>query len=118
MSTRGAAESRERDGSGAGPAPSSSLDRLPFTAIDEAVHGLDTDSEPWTIQLELRVAGHLDGERLDKALRLALDRHPMARVRKAPTHKGERGNVWQITTQPDIDPLRAVHHVEAVPLAV
>jgi NRPS condensation-like uncharacterized protein len=81
------------------------LERLPFTAIDEAVYGLDTQSEPWTIQLELRVTGHLVEERLRKALRSALDRHPMARARTVPAGKGQRRHYWQPTPEPDLDPL-------------
>ncbi|HEX8771404.1 MAG TPA: condensation domain-containing protein, partial [Acidimicrobiales bacterium] len=87
------------------PGREKGVENLPFTPIDEAVHALDTESEPWTIQLELRVAGHLDEERLRKALRLALDHHPMARVRTVPARKGQRRHHWQTTPEPDLDPL-------------
>jgi NRPS condensation-like uncharacterized protein len=83
--------------------------RTPFNAVDEVVHLLDTEAEPWSIQLEVRVAGTLDEDRLRTALAEALDRHPMARARKAPTDSGsEHRFCWEITTKAELDPLRVV----------
>jgi NRPS condensation-like uncharacterized protein len=84
-------------------------ERVPFNAVDEVVHLLDTEAEPWSIQLEVRVAGTLDEDRLRTALSEALDRHPMARARKAPTGSGSNHQFcWEITPNADLDPLRVV----------
>ena len=81
----------------------------PFNAVDEVVHLLDTEAEPWSIQLEVRVGGALDEERLRTALSQALDRHPMARARKAPTDgRTDQRFCWEITAKAELDPLRVV----------
>jgi NRPS condensation-like uncharacterized protein len=83
--------------------------RVPFNVVDEVVHNLDTDTEPWSIQLEVRVEGSLDEGRLRTALSEALLRHPMARARKAPTGRpGESQYEWEIPAEPELDPLRVV----------
>jgi hypothetical protein len=81
---------------------------IPFTVIDEAVHALDSPREPWSIQVELGVPGHLDEARLRDALRQALDHHPMARARLVPARPDDRHHSWEITPQPDLDPLRVI----------
>jgi hypothetical protein len=60
------------------------LPTFAFNEIDEAVRLLDSPSEPWSIQLELRVRGRLDECRLRTALGEALARHPMARAPREP----------------------------------
>lgn len=83
--------------------------QVPFNVVDEIVYLLDTDAEPWSIQLEVRVAGTLVEDRLRTALSEALDRHPMARARKAPTGpRSEHQYCWEITAKADLDPLRVV----------
>ena len=82
--------------------------RTPFNPVDEVVHLLDTEGEPWSIQLEVRVAGALDEDRLRTALAEALDRHPMARARKAPTYGRGEHFCWEITAKAELDPLRVV----------
>ncbi len=83
--------------------------RVPFNVVDEVVHLLDTEAEPWSVQLEVRVAGAVDEDRLRAALGEALDRHPMARARKAPTgSRREHQYSWEITEKADLDPLRVV----------
>ena len=90
--------------------------RVPFTPLDEAVHLLDTASEPWSVQLELELGGRLDEDRLRRAVTTALDRHPMARARQVPTRRTARNYMWEITPRADVDPLKAVDcgHGEAV----
>lgn len=90
--------------SGEGPA----RPRLPFNVVDEAAHLLDTPGEPWSVQLEARVEGHLDEARLREAVCEAVRRHPMARARKAPAGPFDRRWHWEITGDADVDPLRAV----------
>lgn len=79
---------------------------VPFTVIDEAVHALDTPAEPWSIQLELRVEGRLDDDRLRDAVGRALARHPMARARGLPARHTDRCWHWELTATPDLEPLR------------
>jgi NRPS condensation-like uncharacterized protein len=88
--------------------PAGQLPRLPFTVIDEAVHVLDTPAEPWSIQFELRVAGHLDEARLRAAIAEALARHPMARARMVPPRPSGRRYYWEIPPEPELDPLRVL----------
>lgn len=81
---------------------------VPFSVVDEAVHLLDSEAAPWSIQMEVRVAGHLDEGRLRAAFRHALAVHPMARARKAPSGRTEHADRWQIEPGVDVDPLRVV----------
>lgn len=81
---------------------------VPFTVIDEAIHLLDVATAPWSIQLEVRVHGHLDEDRLRAAIGEALRRHPMARARKLPSRLRAHVDNWAITSGPAIDPLRVV----------
>lgn len=83
-------------------------ERVPFTALDEAVHLLDTPAEPWSIQLEARVAGVVDADRLRAAVPVALAPHPMARARLLPARRTDRRWTWAISPAPDLDPLRVV----------
>ncbi len=83
--------------------------RVPFSEVDEAVYLLDNEVEPWSIQLEVRVSGTLDEDRLRSAVGEALARHPMARARKATSRLAERRFHWEITKVPDLDPLLVVH---------
>jgi len=83
--------------------------RVPFNVVDEVVHLLDSDTEPWSIQLEVRVGGTLHEDRLRAAVTEAALRHPMARARRAPA--GRRGGhryEWDIGPGPELDPLRVV----------
>jgi NRPS condensation-like uncharacterized protein len=82
--------------------------RVPFSVVDEAVHLLDNEVEPWSIQLEVRVEGHLDEARLRAALAEALARHPMARARKATSRLRDNRFQWEITRVPDLDPFSTV----------
>jgi hypothetical protein len=78
---------------------------LDFNIIDEGIHHLDTESEPWTVHVEVRVPGSLDEVRLRRAVAQAIHVHPMARAfqqRWRPWHTVYR---WQIVDAPTIDPL-------------
>lgn len=84
------------------------LQRLAFNVVDEAVQLLDSDAEPWSIHLELRVAGALDEGRLRAAVAAALARHPMGRARRATSRLWDRGYHWEVTGTLDLDPVRVV----------
>lgn len=78
---------------------------LDFNIIDESIHHLDTEDEPWTVHVEARVPGALDEERLRRAVAQAIRVHPMARAfqrRWRPWHTVYR---WQIVDAPAIDAL-------------
>jgi NRPS condensation-like uncharacterized protein len=81
---------------------------VPFTVIDEAVLLLDTPWEPWSVQLEVRAGGRLDEDRLRAAVGTALRRHPMALARMLPARKRDHRYGWELTAEPDVDPLRVV----------
>lgn len=84
------------------------VELIPFSIIDEAIHLLDHEAAPWSIQLELRVRGHLDEARLRAALAGALLRHPLACARKKATHPSVHRDMWEIPMTTDVDPLRVV----------
>jgi NRPS condensation-like uncharacterized protein len=83
-------------------------DSVAFSVIDEAVHLLDVPTAPWSIQLEVRVQGHLDEGRLRAAITEAIDRHPMARVHKKASRLKVHLDTWIIASDARIDPLRVV----------
>ena len=95
-------------GTTAAPPAPTDTDHLPFTVVDEAIVHLDTPTEPWSIEVELRVAGRLDEGRLRWALGQAMARHPMARARRLPARPGDRTYAWEITPVADLDPFQAV----------
>ncbi len=78
--------------------------QIPFSVVDEAVHLLDTETTPWSVQLEARVSGHLDESRLRAALGSARAAHPMARARKLPSRPYTRHDRWEIRPDVDLDP--------------
>jgi NRPS condensation-like uncharacterized protein len=92
-------------------------ERVPFTSIDEAVHLLDTPAEPWSIQLEVRVGGRIDEDRLRAAVPVALAHHPMARAKLLPARRTDKRWTWAITEAPELDPLKAVDCAGDVELA-
>ena len=51
--------------------------KVPLNAIDEVLALSETPSEPWSLHLEARVDRSLDEERLDAAVRSALQKHPL-----------------------------------------
>lgn len=81
---------------------------VPFSIIDEAVHLLDVEAAPWSIQMELRLEGRLDESRLRHALIAATGRHWMARARKKPNRRSAHFDNWEIPATIDVDPLRVV----------
>jgi NRPS condensation-like uncharacterized protein len=92
-------------------------ERVPFTSLDEAVHLLDTPAEPWSIQLEVRVAGVIDEDRLRAAVPPALARHPMSRAKLLPARRTDKRWTWAITGAPELDPLRVLDCADDVELS-
>lgn len=81
--------------------------RHPFNVVDEAVSLLDTGPMPWSVQLEARV-GHLDEHRLRAALATASERHPRGRARRRANPPARCYEEWEVTGEPDVDPLEVV----------
>ncbi len=93
-------------------------ERVPFSPLDEAIHLLDTPAEPWSIQLEVRVAGALNEDCLRAAIPIALARHPMARAKLLPARRTDTRWTWSISEIPDVDPLKVLDCVDDSELAL
>lgn len=79
--------------------------RIPFPTVDEISRHTLTEGEPENIHIEVHLPGRLDPERLRKAVRDALGRHPRALVRQAPGRWWHRSYEWELTQEPEIDPV-------------
>ncbi len=84
------------------------LTTIPFSAVDEAAHLLETEAAPWSIQMEVRVTGTLHEAPLRAAIHQALEAHPMARVRKQASSPALQRNLWEVTPGAEVDPVRVV----------
>jgi NRPS condensation-like uncharacterized protein len=82
-------------------------DELDFNIIDEAIHHLDTEDEPWTVHVEARVPGSLDEQKLRCAVASAMRVHPMARALQRTWRSWHTVYRWQIVDAPTIDPVSA-----------
>jgi NRPS condensation-like uncharacterized protein len=92
--------------------------RIPFDVVDETVNLIDTEAEPWSIQLEASVPARLDEPKLRSAVREALMRHPMGRARRvAAKRRSEHRYYWEITPEPALDPLTVVECPDGEALA-
>ncbi|MDX6658147.1 MAG: hypothetical protein QOH62_2940 [Solirubrobacteraceae bacterium] len=78
---------------------------VPLNLLDEHFLNLDDEREPWSIQLEVRVGGRLDPERLSAAIAAAIRRHPLARARLASWEPSDRAYRWEIADRRDEVPL-------------
>lgn len=92
-------------------------DEVPFSLVDEAVQLMDDDQTPWSIQMEVRVAGRLDERRLRHGLRCALDAHPMARARRVASSGWTSRDRWVLSDRGHVDILRVVDCVDDDQLA-
>jgi NRPS condensation-like uncharacterized protein len=85
-------------------------ERLPLNLVDEVILALNHPVAPWSIEVELAFAGHLDEQRLRAAIGAALERHPMARVRLVPSRPFDRQYFWQVTQGAELDPLMVLEY--------
>ena len=81
---------------------------MPFSLVDEAVHLLDDTQAPWSIQLEVRVAGRLDEGRLRQAIVQAVDAHPMAGARMVASTRWSARDRWSLGRRRNPDALRII----------
>lgn len=81
---------------------------IPLSIYDELLLHLDRPSSPLSLQMEVRVSGHLDEARLITAIRTAADHHPLMRAALAPHSDTDTRYFWRIQdTLPSI-PLRII----------
>ncbi|MEX2621633.1 MAG: condensation domain-containing protein [Egibacteraceae bacterium] len=99
------------------PRTDESVQYLSFNLVDEVVHLLDTPAQPWSVQLEVRVAGSLDEDRLRAAVDQALRRHPMGRARRAASQRAWNRNYWETPSELDVDPLQVSPQIDDAALA-
>lgn len=79
--------------------------RIPFPTVDEISRHTRIASEPENVHVEIHLPGRVDPQRLSKAVREALRRHPRVLVRQAPGRWWHRGYEWELTEEPDVDPV-------------
>ncbi len=91
-------------------------ERFPLNLVDEVIHGLNHPVAPWSIEVELAFAGQLEEQRLRTAIGVALERHPMARVRLVPSRPFDRQYLWQVTQGAELDPLRILEYADEAQL--
>lgn len=84
---------------------STPLRSSPLGTIDRLVHLLDTPAEPWSVQLEARVAGRLDEVRLRRSVEAALETQERLQTRMARLGEWWRHPRWQFSPGAAHDPL-------------
>ena len=67
-----------------------------LNVLDELYLHLNRKEEPWSVHLELRVQGRIDGKRLQSAVRKAALSHPIARARLADARATDVRYRWEI----------------------
>ena len=72
------------------------MQTAPLNVLDELYLHLDRKQEPWSVQLELEVEGHIDGKRLNAAVCTAVLAHPIARARLASARATDVRYRWEI----------------------
>ena len=81
------------------------MTQVPLNVLDEHFLNLDQEREPWGVHIEVRVSGRLDAERLAAAIRAAIGRHPLARVKLMRSRPLDVAYRWDIDDAPDRMPL-------------
>ncbi|MBW1600968.1 condensation protein [Streptomyces sp. JJ66] len=81
-------------------------ERIPFPTVDEISRHCLAQYEPDTVHIEIHLPGRLDPDRLRGAVRDALADHPRILMRQAPVRWWHRGYTWELTDEPDTDPVR------------
>jgi NRPS condensation-like uncharacterized protein len=69
---------------------------VPLSRLDELFLILDHSEEPWNVHFEARLSGRLEGDRLADAIRVAAQRHPLARARLATWRTNDLSYRWEI----------------------
>jgi NRPS condensation-like uncharacterized protein len=79
--------------------------RIPFNVVDESFAQLDNALTPPTVQLEVRLGGRVDLDRLWNAIHAALRVHPLAAARRAPWTGADAGFEWIVADDLQVEPL-------------
>ncbi|MEU9335767.1 condensation protein [Streptomyces sp. NPDC048290] len=79
---------------------------IPFPVVDEIARHCHQSAEPETVHIEIHLPGPLDPPRLRKAFTEALQRHPRALMREAAGPWYRRRYGWELTAEPDVEPVR------------
>ena len=80
----------------------------PVTLLDDHFIHSDSARHPMSVHIEIRVSGRIDAGRLRSAVGSAIALHPMARARLGPTDLTSKTLNWEITPEPEFDPLTVV----------
>jgi len=75
------------------------METASLNVLDELYLHLNRKEEPWSVHLELRVQGRIDGKRLQSAVRKAALSHPIARARLADARATDVRYRWEIVDQ-------------------
>jgi NRPS condensation-like uncharacterized protein len=86
------------------PAPAAP-GRVPFPTVDEVSLHCTDPVEPETVHIEIHFPGRFEPERLRTAFAEAMRRHPRFLQRKADSRWWHRRYRWQLTAEPDLDPV-------------
>ncbi|MER7621045.1 condensation protein [Streptomyces sp. NPDC126503] len=79
--------------------------RIPFPTVDEVSRHCLSDDEPESVHIEVHLPGRLDPARLRAAFRRALLTHSRVLVREVPGRRHRRSFAWELTGEPDSDPV-------------
>ncbi|MEU1405672.1 condensation protein, partial [Streptomyces sp. NPDC005728] len=79
---------------------------MTFGPVDEVSRHWIRESEPETVHIEVHLPGRLEPRRLRQAFAEALRRHPCVLKREAPGRWYRRHYTWEVTQDPDTDPVR------------
>lgn len=83
--------------------------QFPLNVYDELLLHLDNPAAPLGQQLEVRVRGSLDEQRLSRAIVDAARRHPMMRVSLVPPTANTTQYQWRLHDELQQAPLRVIH---------
>src|SRR5215210_4540587 len=72
---------------------------IALNVLDELYLHLDRDAEPWSVQLEVGVEGHVDADRLAAAMLEGARRHPLARTRLCAARGLDVGYEWEVAAE-------------------
>jgi NRPS condensation-like uncharacterized protein len=72
------------------------VQRTRLNVLDELYLHLNREEEPWSVQLEVRVEGRLDRDRLTAAVEQAALQHPLARARLGDARATDVSYHWEI----------------------
>lgn len=76
-----------------------------FNHLESTFLNMDRRPDTWSVQVEVRVSGRIEEDRLRDSIRYATEKHPIARARIQPYGEGAVRYFWDIPEQIDHLPL-------------